>query len=240
MARPTKQGIDYFPLDTVFDDDMNLLFADVGAEGLGIVITIWQMIYSGNGYYVENDNMFPLKVKMRCFAAAETIVSVVEKAVSYGIFDVDAARNHNILTSKGIQKRYFTASKKKKTIEINRDFLLIPVDSSNNLVFVDGNQVIAGKNVTKGKEEVKGKEDKEKKYGTFKNVSLTQKEKQTLDEKFDSSVDGKINALSEYMESKGKSYKSHYATILAWARKDDNQNAVQVTTGFGGTNKRLQ
>jgi len=34
MARPTKQGIDYFPLDTEFDDDLQLLIAEIGADGI--------------------------------------------------------------------------------------------------------------------------------------------------------------------------------------------------------------
>ena len=32
-----------------------------------------------------------------------------------------------------------------------------------------------------------------------------------------------IERLSSYMASKGKQYKSHYATILTWARKDEKE-----------------
>ena len=32
-----------------------------------------------------------------------------------------------------------------------------------------------------------------------------------------------IERLSEYLASKGKKYKSHYATILSWSRKDDKE-----------------
>jgi hypothetical protein len=34
----------------------------------------------------------------------------------------------------------------------------------------------------------------------------------------------RIEALSEYMKSKGKTYKDHYATILSWARKEQREN----------------
>ena len=37
----------------------------------------------------------------------------------------------------------------------------------------------------------------------------------------------KIDALSEYMRSKGKIYKDHYATILAWDRKNKKDKPEQ-------------
>ena len=69
------------------------------------------------------------------------------------------------------------------------------------------------------------KRREEESRGTFSNVFLTEKEYENIKIKFNSSTEEKINSLSEYMKSKGKRYKSHYATILTWARKD------QVTPG---------
>ena len=56
-------------------------------------------------------------------------------------------------------------------------------------------------------------------YGEFKNVLLLDEELAKLQENIPS-YQGLIEDLSTYMESTGKKYKSHYATILAWARKD--------------------
>ena len=73
----------------------------------------------------------------------------------------------------------------------------------------------------------KGKKDKNVKkgiYGKFKNVLLKTEEYQELKDKFNSSLGGKIENLSEYIASKGKQYKSHYATILMWDRKDIKEN----------------
>ncbi len=50
MARPTKQGIDYFPLDCQFDDKTEMYLIEKGVVGLCVMVTIWQMIYSGEGY----------------------------------------------------------------------------------------------------------------------------------------------------------------------------------------------
>lgn len=57
------------------------------------------------------------------------------------------------------------------------------------------------------------------KYGEYNNVLLTDEE---LDKLKDEYIDWqeRIENLSSYVASTGKSYKSHYATIRNWARKD--------------------
>lgn len=62
---------------------------------------------------------------------------------------------------------------------------------------------------------------KPKKYGDFQNVKLSDDEYQKLIEQFgESGTAEKITNLSLYLKSKGDKYKSHYATILSWSRKD--------------------
>lgn len=56
--------------------------------------------------------------------------------------------------------------------------------------------------------------------GTAGNVYLTEEELEKLKERFPYDWQDWIDKLSEYMASKGKRYKSHYMTILTWARKD--------------------
>lgn len=55
-------------------------------------------------------------------------------------------------------------------------------------------------------------------YGEFKNVKLTDEEYKKLEEK---NLLPYIEKLSSYIASKGKRYKSHYATILTWSRKNN-------------------
>ena len=66
-------------------------------------------------------------------------------------------------------------------------------------------------------------------YGEFKNVLLSDAELQKLQDKFghEKAIE-KIEKLSEYMESKGKKYNSHYATILSWVRKDTQKQETQT------------
>jgi ABC-type antimicrobial peptide transport system permease subunit len=73
------------------------------------------------------------------------------------------------------------------------------------------------------KDKVKDKDYK--KYGIFNNVKLTDEELSKLKEKFSDYTD-RIENLGEYMKSKGRTYKSHYATILNWSRKDKKEGGL--------------
>lgn len=64
---------------------------------------------------------------------------------------------------------------------------------------------------------IKEKINKKEKYGEFQNVLLTNEEYHKLEK---SNLLSYIETLSSYIASKGKKYKSHYATILNWSRKD--------------------
>lgn len=71
--------------------------------------------------------------------------------------------------------------------------------------------------------DIKKRNIKEKKeYGEFKNVLLTDEEYAKLEK---SNLLTYIDTLSSYIASKGKKYRSHYATILNWSRKDDKPKA---------------
>ena len=60
------------------------------------------------------------------------------------------------------------------------------------------------------------------KYGEYANVLLTDEELDKLKAEFPDWAE-RIERLSSYVASTGKSYKSHYATIRNWARNDKNK-----------------
>ena len=57
-------------------------------------------------------------------------------------------------------------------------------------------------------------------YGTFQNVFLTEDEAMDLKDILQSFFDNYIKRLSTYIQSTGKTYKDHKATILSWFYKD--------------------
>lgn len=66
------------------------------------------------------------------------------------------------------------------------------------------------------------------KYGEYKNVLLTDEELEKLQKEYPDYQE-RIERLSSYVASTGKSYKSHYATIRNWARNDKKK---VVNTGY--------
>lgn len=67
------------------------------------------------------------------------------------------------------------------------------------------------------------------KYGEFNNVRLTDDEYNKLADKV-IKREYYIEQLSTYIEQSGKKYKSHYATILNWYRRDEKENKVETET----------
>ena len=62
-----------------------------------------------------------------------------------------------------------------------------------------------------------------RKYGSYKNVLLSDEELETLKEEYDDWFE-RIERLSEYIASSGKKYKNFLATIRSWARKENKGN----------------
>ena len=75
---------------------------------------------------------------------------------------------------------------------------------------------------------------KKKKYGEYGNVLLTDEELDKLKASYPTDWQERIDRLSEYIASKGASYKSHYATINAWARRETGKQAPAGRTGTAG------
>ena len=69
------------------------------------------------------------------------------------------------------------------------------------------------------------------KYGSYKNVLFTDEEYAKLQAEFPADYSERIERLSEYIASTGKSYKSHLATIRSWARKDGEKASTMPSYG---------
>lgn len=126
MARPFKQGLDYFPLDTNIDNKLEIFESEYGILGFGFIIRLFQKIYS-SGYFLEWNEYSPGLLKKEIGLEKEEITKMINFCLDINIFDKNLYLKFNILTSKGIQKRYFTVSKRRKELKeiINYDYILI-------------------------------------------------------------------------------------------------------------------
>lgn len=61
------------------------------------------------------------------------------------------------------------------------------------------------------------------KYGEYNNVLLTDEQLAKLKHEFPNDWEQRIENVSNYCESTGKSYKNYYATIKNWAKKDNEK-----------------
>ena len=64
------------------------------------------------------------------------------------------------------------------------------------------------------------------KYGQYKNVLLSDEDFEKLKAEFPADYEDRIDNLSEYMASTGRSYKNHLVTIRRWSRRDNGRKPV--------------
>lgn len=143
MARPTKQGLDYFPLDVGLFEDIKIrrLKKDCGNQAISILIAIFCIAYRDEGYYVEINSDVTFLIAETFGVSEDAVEKIVEKAIQVGIFDSGKFNTYKILTSRGIQERYFAAASRKTEVLVHRDFVCDGVNVCNNAVYVDNNPI---------------------------------------------------------------------------------------------------
>ena len=121
MARPMKQGLDYFPLDVDFfeDEKIEYVTARFGEKGELLVIKLLCDIYR-NGYSTKwNEDKATIFAKRAGNNISPSLVNdVVEELVKRDFFEKSIFNSFDILTSKGVQKRYLQATAERKEVEL--------------------------------------------------------------------------------------------------------------------------
>lgn len=83
-------------------------------------------------------------------------------------------------------------------------------------------------NETNNKKEIDKEKESKSSFGEFENVYLTESEALKLKERFgDRKLNEYITKLDNYVESTGKKYKSHYATIISWINKEQQDKTAK-------------
>lgn len=164
MARPLKQGLDYFPLDVGFLQDMKVrrIIKSCGASAISVLIWLLGSCYRDEGYYIWWTEDLPFIVADEIGVTEGCVQEVVKRALQVGFFDAGMKEKHGILTSAGIQKRFLEVTSRRKAAFLRRDFALISVNVDNNSINVCNNSInVYGNEQSKVKKR-KGKESKEK------------------------------------------------------------------------------
>lgn len=170
MGRPVKKGLDYFPLDVALDTKLNLIKAEFGLLGFGIVIRLFQYIYGENGYYMEWSQDVALMFASKESVGFNAVSEVVNACLKRGIFDQSKFKEFGILTSKGIQERYLEATDRRIGEKICNKYAVLnvpkkAVNDGINGINVDINRVNVNRKYTN-----KSKVNKSKVNKTYRSI----------------------------------------------------------------------
>ena len=127
MARPRKDGLDYFPVDVNILSDIKTkkLIRGYGTETITILIYLLSAIYRDNGYYLQYDDDLNFIIADEFNFEENFVEKVILKMVEVDFFNKEMFEQHKILTSEGIQKRYLKASERRVSVNILSTYCLV-------------------------------------------------------------------------------------------------------------------
>lgn len=159
MARPKKQGIDYFPLDVNFFSDVKIrkIARACGSQSTSILICLLCNIYKDNGYYILWDEDLPFVIADSVGVSEGAVKEVILKAIQVDFFDKDIYEKYKVLTSHGIQSRFKSAVYKREEIEYVVEYLVSDIQNSIS----DGKNCVSDTESTQSKVKVNRKKNKE-------------------------------------------------------------------------------
>lgn len=141
MARPVKEGLDYFELDCHMEEKVRLIQAEFGLKGFAIVVKLYQKIYGGFGYYCEwNEDSLLLFMSENGVSSRDEknlISEIVAACIRRNIFSEKLFNEFGILTSYGVQKRYLNAVSRREKVELIKEYLLISVGKNQDNVCIN-------------------------------------------------------------------------------------------------------
>lgn len=224
-GRPSKQGIDYFPMDVGFFTDVKIrkISRACGPQSTSVLICLLCNIYKDEGYYILWDEDLPFVIADTVGVSEGAVKEVLQKAIQVGFFDTELYEKYKILTSSGIQKRFLLATYQRKETSIIPEYLIDCTINSINHAINSNNPV--DNEQSKSKVKVNRKESIEKKTKKEKEtspngeakkgeLSLTQTDRIDfvgLMEYFNSTFNGKLQTIKSIDDKRKKAIKSRAA-----------------------------
>lgn len=137
MARPMKDGVDYWPLDVDFltCDEIRMIRTQFGAKGVLIAVALINECYKSAGYFKkwDDDCCLLMADAVSCGITPELISQVMQECVRRSLFDNKVLNVHSVLTSAGIQRRYLRMLNNRNEIEIIKEYWLLDVNSRKDV-----------------------------------------------------------------------------------------------------------
>ena len=129
MARISKSGLDYFPLDVNFLQDRKVrrISSRHHAAGIAALTSLFCLIYKEKGFYIawNQDTLFDISQEVCC--EEEEMQAIIDDCLSVGLFDTYIYKEYGILTSQAIQEQYhkiITDSRRKYKLPLEQFWLI--------------------------------------------------------------------------------------------------------------------
>ena len=151
MARPLKNGLDYFPFDVDFFSDRKIkrLRARFGTDGLMVYIYLICEIYR-SGYYIDINDDLILDISDEINISENATRQIIDFLLSRSLFNDKLAKSDKVLTATSIQKRYQEAKKGfKRDVEVEAKYWLLSLEDTYSFVKVRNNDSFSQKNPSK-------------------------------------------------------------------------------------------
>ena len=130
MARPRKEGLDYFPLDVGFIEDIKVrkLLRKYDAPSIAVLIYLLSFIYRDKGYYMDVDENIYFIISDTLKVSESEVESIVQYLLEIDFFNKNMFELYGILTSKSIQVRYVKATERRMFSDIEEKFRLFDMN----------------------------------------------------------------------------------------------------------------
>lgn len=141
MAGRPKQGIDYsgWSVD-IFDGDKKIdkLLDAKGWKGFGIYFFLCQRAYKVNGYFYEwgYDDCATTARRMGGGISSGTVKETVDYCLQVDLFDKGLFDRWGILTSRGIQRRFWAVLSERRSKTVYGEYWLLKPEECKGLVKV--------------------------------------------------------------------------------------------------------
>ena len=137
MARPRKDGLDYYPMDVNFLGDIKIkkVIRSHGIQAVAVILHLLGTVYRDNGYYATYDDDILFITADELNLEESYVKSVVEKLLEVDFFNREQAEKNKVLTSIGIQERYRKATERRISVNINHSLCIQKPRSTEENVY---------------------------------------------------------------------------------------------------------
>ena len=228
---------------TMFDDEKIRLIQAVPESDAILVIWIRLLVLAGktndDGLIYIQRNM-PYSEEMLATLFGKNVNTVRLALTTLANFNMIDISNDGVISISNWEKhqniegmeqvrlknaernRKYRERKKQELLESKSDVSVTSRDATDIDKELDKERDIdKEKDVTPSKTKAKPTRHK---YGEYKNVLLSDEQLEKLKKEFPADWEARIERVSSYCESTGKSYKNYFATIKNWAKKDHAGN----------------